>query len=102
MQLYFWEGRRDAASRLLEAGFRNTAKPADDLRSHWLAENAATLVEPIRVEVEAAAHARPTMTASGWHKPVSPLRPVIFSMRTPSFNVRPTPSRRFRRVAPPP
>ncbi len=55
VQLYFWEGRRDAASRLLEAGFRNTAQPADDLRSHWLAENAATLVEPIRVEVEAAA-----------------------------------------------
>ena len=101
VQLYFWEGRRDAASQLLEAGFRNTAQPADVLRSHWLAENAATLVGTgSRRGRSRRASTRPTTTASGWHKPVSPRRPVTFPAgRRPPSTVRRTPSRRFRRLA---
>ncbi len=59
VELYFWEGRRDAVRRLLEAGWRNTTHPIDDLRDHWRAENAPTLLAKIASEVEHAAALAP-------------------------------------------
>jgi len=58
-ELYFWEGRRDAMRRLLEEGYRFTTDPVLELRDHWRVDNAVTLLEKVRSEVDRAAHLAP-------------------------------------------
>jgi enediyne biosynthesis protein E4 len=58
-ELYFWEGRRDEVSRLIERAWRTAADPVIELRDHWRAESAPTLVEQIRSEVERAGRSAP-------------------------------------------
>ena len=40
-ELYFWEGRRDSARRLLEAYWSTASDPVLELRDHWRIENFA-------------------------------------------------------------
>ncbi len=53
-ELYFWQGRRAEVGRLIEDAWRQTTDPVGDLRDHWKAENAATLIDVVRSEVDHA------------------------------------------------
>jgi tetratricopeptide (TPR) repeat protein len=58
-ELYFWEGRRGAIRRLLERDYRFAADPVLELRSHWRVDNAVTLLEKVRFEVDQASRFAP-------------------------------------------
>ena len=58
-ELYFWEGRREAMSRLIERAWDTAADPVLELRDHWRADSAVTLIEQVRWEVERAAQRAP-------------------------------------------
>ncbi len=58
-ELYFWEGRRGAMRRLLERGYRLAADPVLELRDHWRVDNAVTLLEKVRWEVDRASRLAP-------------------------------------------
>jgi tetratricopeptide (TPR) repeat protein len=58
-ELYFWEGRRSAMRRLLERGYRSAADPVVELRDHWRVDNAVTLLEKVRWEVDQASRLAP-------------------------------------------
>lgn len=58
-ELWFWQGRRDEVSRLLESTWKTTTDPIGVLRDRWRAETATTMVEMIRADVEQAARKAP-------------------------------------------
>ncbi|AMV39403.1 FG-GAP-like repeat-containing protein [Planctomyces sp. SH-PL62] len=58
-ELYFWQGRREEVLGLIEENWRNTTDPTGDLVDHWKGENAPTLFEAVRNEVERAAALSP-------------------------------------------
>ncbi|MGO9470139.1 MAG: FG-GAP-like repeat-containing protein [Isosphaeraceae bacterium] len=58
-ELYFWEGRRGAMRRLLERDYRLVADPVLELRNHWRIDNAVTLLEKVRWEVDQASRLAP-------------------------------------------
>ncbi len=58
-ELYFWEGRRGAMRRLLERDYRLAADPVLELRNHWRIDNAVTLLEKVRWEVDQASRLAP-------------------------------------------
>jgi tetratricopeptide (TPR) repeat protein len=58
-ELYFWEGRREAMSRLIEQAWGTAADPVLELRDHWRSDSAVTLIEQVRWEVERAAQRAP-------------------------------------------
>jgi hypothetical protein len=53
-ELYFWEGRRDRARRLLEQSWKGASDPIRELRDHWRVENSPVLIETVRAEVDRA------------------------------------------------
>jgi len=58
-ELYFWQGRRSAMRRLVERGYRMAADPVLELRDHWRVDNAVTLLEKVRWEVDRASRLAP-------------------------------------------
>jgi len=58
-ELYFWEGRRGAMRRLLEHDYRLATDPVLELRDHWRVDNAVTLLEKVRFEVDQASRLAP-------------------------------------------
>ena len=58
-ELYFWEGRRDSAQRLLEAGWNTASDPVMELRDHWRIESSPVLLEKVRWEVDRAKSVAP-------------------------------------------
>ena len=58
-ELYFWEGRRERAQRLLEAGWSTASDPVMELRDHWRIESSPVLLEKVRWEVDRASSAAP-------------------------------------------
>ncbi len=58
-ELYFWEGRRGAMRRLLERDYRLAADPVLELRNHWRVDDAVTLLEKVRWEVDHASRLAP-------------------------------------------
>jgi tetratricopeptide (TPR) repeat protein len=58
-ELYFWEGRRGAMRRVLERDYRLAADPVLELRNHWRIDDAVTLLEKVRFEVDQAGRLAP-------------------------------------------
>jgi tetratricopeptide (TPR) repeat protein len=58
-ELYFWEGRRDEARRLLEQNWRSAAEPTIELRDHWRLDSSPVLLEKVRWEVDRAITSAP-------------------------------------------
>jgi enediyne biosynthesis protein E4 len=58
-QLFYWEGRLDEMRGLLQAGWNTSPDRERDLRSLWLADSSALMMERVRADVEQAAHQAP-------------------------------------------
>jgi tetratricopeptide (TPR) repeat protein len=58
-ELYFWEGRRGSACRLLEASWNTASDPVTELGDHWRIESSPVLLEKVRWEVDRAIRVAP-------------------------------------------
>ena len=58
-ELYFWEGRRDSACRLLESSWNSASDPITELRDHWRIETSPVLLEKVQWEVDRAIRVAP-------------------------------------------